>query len=326
MNTSIPSQMKAAAIDRFGGPEVLGLKTVTVPQVGPGEVLIKVETAGVGIWDSAEREGEMEAMKPRKSSFPYVLGTDGAGTVVAVGEGVKTRKVGDRVYASGFLNDKGGFYAEYAVVKAEDTAPVPKGLSAEQAGVLAADGITALQGVEDALKVREGMTLLVYGASGGVGHLAVQLARRLGARVVAVASGPDGVDLVKRLGAEKVVDGRGEPNEVAKAVRDFAPDGLDAALVLAGGEGANQSLEAVKKGGHIAFPNGVEPEPQRRDGVQVTSYNGESSADVLARLNTLIEAGPFHVEVFQVYRLDEAQRALEAVSKHHLGKLALRIH
>ncbi|WP_174260516.1 NADP-dependent oxidoreductase [Myxococcus xanthus] len=325
MKTSIPSQMKAAAIDRFGGPEVLGMKTVAVPAVGAGEVLIQVETAGVGSWDAAEREGEMEALKPGKSSFPYVLGTDGAGTIVAVGEGVTSRKVGDRVYGSGFLNEKGGFFAEYAVVKADNTALVPKGLSAEQAGVLATDGITALQGVQDALNVRQGMTLLVYGASGGVGHLAVQLARRLGARVLAVASGPDGVELVKRLGAEKAVDGRGG-DDVAKAIRDFAPDGLDAALVLRGGEGNGPALQAVKKGGHIAYPNGVEPEPRAPEGVKLTAYNGESNADVLARLNRLIEAGPFHVEVFQVYRLDDAGRALEAAGKHHLGKLALRIH
>ncbi|WP_284665598.1 NADP-dependent oxidoreductase [Myxococcus sp. SDU36] len=325
MKTSIPSQMKAAAIDRFGGPEVLGMKTVAVPPVGPGEVLIQVETAGVGSWDAAEREGEMESLKPGKSSFPYVLGTDGAGTIVAVGEGVKIRQVGDRVYGSGFLNDKGGFFAEYAVVKADNTALVPKGLSAEQAGVLAADGITALQGVQDALNVRQGMSLLVYGASGGVGHLAVQLARRLGARVLAVASGPDGVELVKRLGAEKAVDGRGG-EDVAKVIRDFAPDGLDAALVLAGGEGREPALKAVKKGGHIAYPHGVEPEPRAPEGVKLTAYNGESNAEVLTRLNRLIEAAPFHVEVFQVYRLDEAGRALEAASKHHLGKLALRIH
>ncbi len=326
MQTSIPSQMKAAAIDRFGGPEALGVKTVPVPRLGPGEVLIRVEAAGIGSWDPAECEGEMQELKPGGVTFPYVPGTDGAGTVVAVGEGVSSHKAGDKVYAFGFLNDKGGFYAEYAVVKAEDVAPVPKGLSAEQAGALAADGITALQGVQDALGVRQGTTLLVYGASGGVGHLAVQLARRLGARVVAVASGQDGVDLVKRLGAEKVVDGRGDAQAVVGAIRDFAPEGLDAALVLAGGDTTNKALEAVKQGGHIAFPNGVEPEPARRDGVKMTSYNGESNAEVLARLNKLIEAGPFHVEVSQVYRLDEARRALEAVGRHHLGKLALRIH
>lgn len=324
MKPSIPSQMKAAAIDRFGGPEVLGLKTVAVPEVGPGEVLIQVEAAGVGQWDPSEREGEMEGYKPGKTSFPHVLGTDGAGAVVAVGEGVKDRKVGDKVYAFGFLNDKGGFYAEYAAVKAHDTAPVPKGLSAEQAGVLAADGITALQGVDDTLKVREGTTLMVYGASGGVGHLAVQLAKRLGARVLAVASGQDGVELAKRLGADVVVDGRG--GDVAKALQEFAPDGLAAALVLAGGEGVNKALEAVKKGGHIAYPNGVEPVPQGREGVKVTAYNGESNPQVLARLNRHIESGPFHVEVSKVYRLEEASRAHEAVGKHHLGKLALRIH
>ncbi|NTX07582.1 NADP-dependent oxidoreductase [Myxococcus sp. CA040A] len=326
MKTSVPSQMKAAAIDRFGGPEVLGTKTVPVPQVGPGEVLIQVETAGIGQWDPAERAGEMEGYKPgSKASFPYVLGTDGAGTVVALGEGVKNLKVGDKVYAFGFLNEKGGFYAEYTAVRAADTAPVPKGLSAEQAGVLAADGITALQGVEDTLKVGQGTTLLVYGASGGVGHLAVQLAKRLGAKVLAVASGADGVELMEKLGADKAVDGRSD--DVAKAVRDFAPDGLDAALVLAGGDKVNELLKAVvKKGGHIAYPNGVEPAPKGPEGVKATAYNGEANPKVLGRLNSLIESGPFHVEVSKVYRLDEVTRAHEAVGKHHLGKLALRIH
>lgn len=324
MKTSIPSQMKAIAIDRFGGPELLGMKTLPVPPLGRDDVLIKVETAGIGQWDPEEREGGMEGLKPGKSTFPYVLGSDGAGTIVAVGEGVKNFKEGDKVYAAGFLNSKGGFYAEYASVRAVDTAPIPKGLSAEQAGVLAADGITALQGVEDTLKVGKGTHLLVYGASGGVGHLAVQLAKRLGAKVLAVVSGEDGVELGKKIGADKVVNGR--TDDVVKASREFAPDGLDAALVLAGGEKTDQVLATVKKGGHIAFPNGVEPAPKGPEGVKVSAYNGEPHPRALSRLNGLIESGPFHVEVSKVYRLEDAPRAHEAVGKHHLGKLALRIH
>lgn len=324
MKASIPSQMKAAAIDRFGGPEVLGTKTLPVPACGPGEVLIQVEAAGVGVWDPYEREGEMEGYKPGKASFPYVLGSDGAGAVVAVGEGVKGRKVGDKVYAYGFLNDKGGFYAEYAAVSADNAAPVPRGLSAEQAGVLAADGMTALQGVEDHLKVGKGTTLLVYGASGGVGHLAVQFAKRLGAKVFAVASGRDGVELVKKLGADRVVDGRSD--DVVKALREFAPDGIDAALLLTGGGDVEKALTCVKNGGRIAYPNGVEPAPKPRDGVQLIAYNGEPDPDILVRINRHIESGPFHVEVSKVYRLDDAKLAHEEVNKHHLGKLALRIH
>ncbi|MCE9671789.1 NADP-dependent oxidoreductase [Myxococcus stipitatus] len=323
MSSSVPTQMKAAAIDRFGGPEVLGVKTLPVPKVGKGEVLIRVSTAGVGQWDPAEREGEMESYKGTKASFPYVLGSDGAGTIAAVGEGVDRFKAGDKVYAFGFLNDKGGFYAEYVAVKADYVSHVPRGLSEEQAGVLAADGLTALEGVDDMLKVREGTKLLVYGASGGVGHLAVQFAKRLGAKVLAVASGKDGVELAKRIGADKAVDGRAD--DVEKAVREFAPDGLDAALVLAGGD-HRKVLALVKKGGHIAYPNGVVPEPKGPDGVRVSSYNGEPNADAQARLNKLIEAGPFHVEVSKVFRLDDAHQAHEAVGKHHLGKLALRIH
>src|SRR5262249_57766568 len=110
-----------------------------------------------------------------------------------------------------------GFYAEYVAVHEENVAPIPKGLDPEEAGALGADGVTALRGLADQLDLRPGERLMVFGASGGVGHIAVQLAKRMGAKVLAVASGPDGVALVKRLGADAAVDGR--KDDVASAVR-----------------------------------------------------------------------------------------------------------
>ncbi|MCI0571139.1 MAG: NADP-dependent oxidoreductase [Myxococcaceae bacterium] len=316
--------MKAAALERFGGPDVIRTRSIPVPEVGPDEVLIRVDLAGVGSWDPSEREGELASYTEREAAFPYVLGSDGAGTVVAVGSRVRRFRVGDAVYAYGFLNPKGGFYAEYVAVKADNVAPFPKGLTPEQAGALAVDGLTALEGVDDALKVREGTTLLVFGASGGVGHLAVQLAKRLGARVLAVASGKDGVALARRTGADAAVDGHGE--DVKRAVQEFAPEGLDAVLVFAHGRGLDDALAAVRDGGRVAWPNGVEPAPKPRAGLKATAYDGLPSPEAYARLNRLIESGPFHVEVQQVYRLEDAARAHQAVSQHHLGKVALRIH
>ena len=108
---------------------------------------------------------------------------------------------------------------------------------------------------------------MVFGASGGIGHLAVQLAKRMGARVLAVASGPDGVELVRGSGADAAVDGRRD--DVAEAVRAFAPEGLDAALVLVDGRGLERGARGVKKGGRVAYPNGVEPAPRAPDGVEV---------------------------------------------------------
>ena len=126
------------------------------------------------------------------------------------------------------------------------------------------DAITALRGLDDTLGLKPGESLMIFGASGGIGHLAVQLAKRMGARVLAVASGDDGVALARRLGADAVVDGH--KDDVAAAAREFAPDGLDAALLTAGGEAAEKALTALREGGRVAYPNGVEPEPQARSG------------------------------------------------------------
>jgi NADPH:quinone reductase-like Zn-dependent oxidoreductase len=210
------------------------------------------------------------------------------------------------------------------VVKQDDAALAPPNLPTEEAGALGADGVTALIGLEDKLKLREGENLLIYGASGGVGHLAVQLAKRIGARVLAVASGPDGVRLVRSLGADIAIDGK--QGDLSTAVQEFAPDGLDAALVLVSGKALKQALAEMKKGGRLAYPNGVEPEPKAKPGVKAIAYDGVPSPDVFKRLNALIAAGPFHVELGKTYALQDASRAHQDLNRHYLGKLALRIH
>jgi NADPH2:quinone reductase len=318
MQASIPAQMRAAAFDRYGGPEVLHAETLPVPQPGSKEVLIRLDSAGIGAWDPYVRSGEVEL---GRRGFPRIIGNDGAGEVVAVGDGARRFRVGDRVYAYSF---EAGFYAEYAAVKEDDVAPIPRGLSAEEAGVLGADGVTAVRGLDDQLHLAAGQTLLVYGASGGIGHLAVQLAKRIGARVLAVASERDGVELARRLGADAAVDGKRD--DVARAARDFAPGGLDAALVLVHGESLDPALSAMRKGGRIAHPNGVEPAPTAPPGVTLLAYDGEPGRDAFERLDRLISAGPFHVELGRVYALEDAARAHREIGQHHLGKLALRIH
>ena len=127
-----------------------------MPEVGPDEILIRVESAGVGVWDPFEREGGFAKMFGIEPKFPYVLGTDGAGTVVAVGERVSRFKEGDRVYAISLANPKGGFYAEYAAVKADNASLIPDKLTTEQAGAMPVDAITALRGLDDTLGLQAG--------------------------------------------------------------------------------------------------------------------------------------------------------------------------
>jgi NADPH:quinone reductase len=317
-----PTTMRAVALDRFGGIEMLKLQTLAVPEVGADEVLIQVESAGVGEWDPFEREGGFAQMLGLEPKFPYVLGSDGAGTVVAVGERVRRFREGDRVYAFGLANPKGGFYAEYAAIKEDDVSLIPDNLTTEQAGALPVDAMTALRGLDDALGLQSDESLLIFGASGGVGHLAVQLAKRMGARVLAVASGADGVALVRRLGADAAVDGH--KDDVAAAARAFASEGLDAALLTADGEAAKRALTAMRRGGRIAYPNGVEPEPQARSGVTVQSYDGTPDPQAIEKLNDLIRSGPFVVHIARMFPLDQAAEAHRALESHYLGKLALR--
>lgn len=318
MTPSIPREMKAAAVDRFGPPDVLHTATLPVPKPGKDEVLLRVDSAGIGVWDPWVREGGFD---DGTTKFPYVMGNDGAGEVVAVGDNVKRFKVGDHAY--GFQME-GGFYAEYVTVPENRAAPIPKGLDANEAGALGADGITALRGLDDHLRLREGQSIMIVGASGGLGHIAVQLAKRIGARVLAVASGPDGVKLVERLGADEVIDGRSQ--DIEAAARAFAPNGLDCALVLAGGDAINNALRAVKQHGRIAHPNGVEPEPHAPKLVERHPYDGVPSAEAFDRLNKLIGDAPFHVELGKVYQLDDAAKAHREIEKHHVGKYAFRMH
>ena len=315
--------MRAVALDQFGGPETLKIQNLPVPQIEANEVLIRVEAAGIGAWDPYEREGRFVEITGVKPTFPYVLGTDGAGTIAAVGEGVKRFKEGDRVYAAELANPKGGFYAQYAAVKADNVSLIPGQLTVEQAAVLPTDALTALTGLEKILRLKSGESLMVFGASGGIGHLALQLAKRLGANVFAIASGDDGVQFAKKLGADSVVDGRSD--DVLNAAEEFAPNGIDAALVTAGGDRTDRALSAIRRSGRIAYPHGVMPEPTAPEGVAIEAYDGEFDPSLIERLNALIDSGPFEVHVDKTFRLEEASEAHNALNEHHLDKLALLI-
>lgn len=321
--TGRPGTMRAVALARFGGADEMAVRTVPVPEVGPGEVLVRVAVAGVGEWDPFEREGGYAEMFGAEASFPYVLGSEGAGTVAAVGADVDRFRVGDAVYASAFLNPKGGFYAEYVVVDAGLVLPLPAGLSVERAAVVSGVGLTALRGLEDTLQLQPGETLLVFGAGGGIGHVAVQLAKRMGARVIAIASGADGVALARHVGADAAVDGRGR--DVEAALRDFAPDGIDAALLTAGGEAAEAALRGMRAGGRVAYPNGIDPVPAAPDGARMDAYNGDPDPDILARLHAMLTDGPFVVHVARTFPITAAADAHRALDEHYLGKLALTV-
>lgn len=315
----VPATMRAAAIDRFGGPDVIAIHILPVPEVRHRDVLIAVHTAGVAGWDADMRDGWSPTGRTR---FPFVLGTDGSGTVVAVGDRVRRLAVGERVYASSF--ETGGFYAEYVAVVADNAAPVPEGLDLKRAGAIPITGVTALQGIDDVLHVKRGEAVVVHGAAGGVGTLAVQFAKLRGARVLGTATTQEGLALVRRLGADAAVNGRLE--DLGAAARRFAPGGIDAVLALAGGEPLEQCLGAVRPGGRVAYPNGVEPAPKRRRGFELLRYDGLIGVRELARLSRAVKTARLKVPIAATYPLEAAARAHERLAEGHvLGKIVLRI-
>lgn len=318
--------MRAVMIDHFGGPEVVSVRTVPVPVPKPGEILIQVKSAAVSRWEPAERAGMIAKAAGINPLFPWILGSEGAGEVVAVGEKAKGFQVGDLVYGLNWAtNPKLGFFAEYTALDAEWAAPAPSNLPVEQVGALLIDGAVALRGLDEILQLKPEENLMVFGASGGVGHLAVQLARRMGAHVLGIASGEDGIDLAERLGAEVAVDGHNE--NIASSAREFAPKGFDAALFTSGGEAAERALTTMRGGARVAHPFGVSlanvPSTVRVLSYMEGDYWRKMPRALIGKLNKLIETGPFEVHLDRTFSLEEVLDAYQALTKHYLGKLAL---
>ncbi|MCD9097457.1 NADP-dependent oxidoreductase [Luteimonas fraxinea] len=316
-------EMHAVTIDRFGGPDVLTYGRQRLPDVGPGQVLVKVAYAGVGSWDPLEREGLFAELTGQTPDFPYTLGRDGSGTIAAIGVGVDRFAIGDAVYALGI-----GHYAEYIALDADAVSLLPDDLPLDQAGAMPIVALTAWQGLAIELDVAPGDAVLINGASGDVGHIAVQLAKRLGARVLAVASGEDGVAAALELGADVAVDGR--VTDVAAASRAFAPKGLDAVLAVVGGASLSAAIGTVRERGRVAYPAGIDPEPEPRAGLVFRHFDLTLDAPATSRvkmeqLNALIAAGPFEVRISSTFPLGQAAQAHQALAAHRIGKVILSV-
>jgi len=312
--------MRAAAIDAAGEAAVLTLHDLPVPQPGANEVLIATHTAGVASWDVDIRRHPQSI---KNSRFPLVLGTDASGVIAAVGVNVRGFRVGESVYSYSWDNPKGGFYAQYVAVPAERVAHVPKGLTLTQAGAIGTNALTAVQGIDDALHIAAGQTVIIHGAAGGVGTLAVQFAKLRGAKILATVSGADEIARVKQLGADAIVDGR--HGDILAAARAFAPTGVDAVLALAGGDALERCIDAAKPGGRVAYPSGVQV-PKPRPGLAIIRYDAVPGPKEFERLNTAIVAVKLQVPIaaeFPLAAAADAQRRVEA--GHVVGKVVLRI-
>jgi NADPH:quinone reductase len=309
--------MRAVVVRSFGGPEVLEVVEVPTPRAGDGQVRIRVEAAAVNPADLATRAGllvEAGLMAPRDT---VGIGWDVAGVIDEVGPRVSGLSAGDRVVGlSDLLGVSLGTYAEYVVLDADAVAPAPRGVSPAQAATLPLNGLTAAQALE-LPGLREGQTLLVTGAAGGLGGFTTQLAADRGLRVVAVAGAAD-EERVRGFGAELFVP---RDAELADAVRALVPGGVDAAIDAAAI--GIRAHEAVRAGGaFVVVVAGAAPPALRA--TRVVNQWIRADGTRLAALARLVEAGRLTLEVAGSYPLAEAAAAHERFAKGGLrGRLVI---
>jgi len=305
--------MKAVTYSEFGGAEVLHVVDRPEPHVGPDTVLVKVVAAGLNPVDYKIREGYLEGLLD--TTLPAVPGWDVAGVVVKPGLDTPELAVGDEVLAyvrKDTVSD--GTLAEYVAVPVRTAAKKPAGLSFDEAAALPLAGLTALQTIRRA-GVTEGQTVLVHAAAGGVGLLAVQIARHLGARVIGTAS-EGNHDVLRELGAEPVTYGDG----LAERVRELAPDGVDVVLDLVGGVLETTKALLAEGGRHGSITDGTVAEAGG-----LSAWVRPDSADLQA-LADLADAGALTVPVAEVFALEDAAKAYALSQGGHVrGKIAIEV-
>jgi NADPH:quinone reductase-like Zn-dependent oxidoreductase len=304
--------MKAVRIHAFGGSDQLIVDDAPVPSVKDDELLVKVRAAGVNPVDVAVREGRAPTYLP--GPLPASLGRDFAGEVTHLGAKVDDFAVGDRVFGTSF-----GSYAEFAVAKASAAAKLPESVDFETAAALPTPGLAAYQLVDEVADVGRDNTVLILGAAGGVGSLAVQLAKLRGARVVAVAAGED-APYLRSLGADRVIDYKTQRFE--ELVRD-----VDVVIDLVGRDTLTRSYPVLKRGALAVTTAGdVDQSEATRFGVRATPFLVRPDAHHLKELARLTAAGMLRPRISRVLPLKEAKGAQELVEKGEAhGKIVLEI-
>jgi NADPH:quinone reductase-like Zn-dependent oxidoreductase len=307
--------MKAIVINEYGNEDVLNYIDVDRPEPKADEVLVKVHAAAINPADWKIRDGMGEQFGFK---LPLILGGDIAGTIEAVGVEIKNFKQGDAVYGM-TLSNLSGAYAEYAVAKADAIALKPNELNFEEAAAIPIGALTAWQAIFDLANLSSGQRILITGASGGVGSMAVQLAKAKGAIVIATASGKN-EQFVRHLGADEFVDYTKQRFE--EVVKD-----VDVVFDTVGGDTLERAFQTLKKGGFlVASAQTPSEEKAKKFGVESAWVLCQSNAEQLAQINQLIKEGKLKVHVETVLPLTEVKKAHQlSQSGRTRGKIVLQV-
>jgi NADPH:quinone reductase-like Zn-dependent oxidoreductase len=313
--------MRAIAKEYFGEP--ITLMDLPTPEIGTGEVLIRVRAAGVNPFDWEVADGALKDEMEHR--FPLIPGFDAAGVVERVGANVTELARGDEVYGYLFKPVIGdGTYAEYVSAPATIVAKKPKSVDFAEAAALPTPGLTALDLV-DAVDLREDDTVLMVGATGGIGSYAVQLAARRGARVIATARRANEA-FVRELGAAETIDHTTQ--DIAGAVLVAHPDGIEAIIdVVSTPDVLSRMARLLKKGGRLASSvYAADTEGLAGRGIDATNVGMQPSARRLEELSRMVDAGEISVSLERTFPLEKAREALEEIRKRHVrGKIVLLV-
>ncbi|MDQ6750663.1 MAG: NADP-dependent oxidoreductase [Actinomycetota bacterium] len=320
---STTQTMRAITQRTFGGGEVLEVRDVARPEPLPTEVLVRVHAAGVNPVDWKTRSGA--GMAAVLGEPPFILGWDVSGVVEEIGFGVTTRRPGDAVFGMPWFPRAAGAYAEYVTAPARQFASKPPSVTHEQAAGVPLAALTAWQSLVDTAEVAPGQRVMITAAAGGVGHLAVQVAKHLGAYVIGTASRRNH-EWLAALGADEQID--------YTAVRfEEAVDDVDVVIDLVGDahdSTSTRSLAVLRDGGLlVAVPGGVSPELQaaaQARGLRVSPFLVEPDGAALRQISELIVAGEVTVEIEKTFELEAAAEAhAQGEAGRTRGKLVLRI-
>lgn len=315
--------MKAIVIEQFGNVDNLQVEEVPIPQPEENEVQIQILYTSVNPVDWKIREGMFQGRLPHE--FPIILGWDAAGIVTAVGSHVKKFRVGDEVFAycrKTLVHE--GTYAEYICFDAQHVAFKPKNLNFAQAAGIPLVGLTAWQALFDFGKLKKGEKILIQAGAGGVGSLALSLAKNAGAKVYTTASEPNHA-YVKKLGADVAIDYRKE--SFVDLLKKLEPQGIDIVLECMGGDILKKSIETLKEGGRLVSILGqLNPRTAQERHIDFSYVFVTPNGHELQQLATLFEEGKLEVPLIEEMPLEEAAKAQEKVRQGHTrGKIVLKI-
>lgn len=311
--------MKAVQINSYGGIEVLEINENTpIPTPQKGQVLVENHAASINPVDWKIRAGYLKEMAPLP--FPATLGGDFAGVITEVGEDVADFKVGDEVYGSAILlNGGSGSFAQVLVANTTNMAHKPKNIDFVEAAALPLVGSSALQALEEHIKLQKGQKILITGAAGGIGHVAIQLAKASGAYVATTVSGKD-IAYVQSLGADRVIDYQ------TAAFEDVLKD-FDAVFDTVGGQTSDKSFQVLKKGGVIVSMLG-QPNAELAHKYDVTAIgqNTVTNTQHLNRLAELVDSGKIKVHIDKAFPLEEVKEAFKHLEEGHpQGKVVIKL-